>query len=404
MTRFDDLLAYAALGSGLLLLGWFWYAGGGGAAFLLPFALLAASIAVSRRERARWKARQKTRMNELTAVMAEYQTLSNEAMAHAESQFSSLETEMEEAQGLIRASVGKLYGSLTGLESHSSGQRAVLKSLIDEMLEMTGTDEEGAQQAGLQRFFDETHVLIGEFVAKMGELTGGSADIAAGFAAMQGQVARIAGCLDDVADITRQTDLLALNAAIEAARAGEAGRGFAVVADEVRKLAARTGGFNSEIRLALEDITQSLRDVDVRVARATRVDLSIAEKSRVTLEALGQEMLGLTEKARAHSRHIAEVSEQMHRLTQEGVLAMQFEDIVTQMMSRISRKMLAVGSYLHAFLGLHHDRDEADGLQRFKTRSQRLVALLVDSHRNLDTLRSGVAAKRATAGSSVELF
>jgi methyl-accepting chemotaxis protein len=269
------------------------------------------------------------------------------------------------------------------------------------MLEMTGSGDDNAQQAGLQHFFGETNALIAEFVAKMNELKASSVGIATIFEEMQGQVTNITACLDDVSAITKQTDLLALNAAIEAARAGEAGRGFAVVADEVRKLAARTGGFNSEIRQALNGILKSLQEVGSRVADATRVDLTIADKSKETLAGLGDDMLGLTEKARVHSQHITEVTEKMHRLTQEGVLAMQFEDVVTQMMNRISQKMLIVSHYLHAFLSLHQDQGETDGLQRFKTRSARLIELLVDSQVDLEA----IGANSSTAQSqSVELF
>ncbi|MEW6164598.1 MAG: methyl-accepting chemotaxis protein [Pseudomonadota bacterium] len=408
MLRIDDILVWLAVATGGAL--WLWGALGSGPTphlALLPVVLLCAAIFFSRRERRRWKARQTAYMRELTLVMNEYNALSNEAMAHADAQFSALEKEMDEARTVIRDSVMKLSGSLTGLEAQSTDQREVLKALIDEMLEMTGSDDSKAQeQAGLQRFFDETNALINEFSSKMDELRAVSAGIADSFAEMRTEVAQITTTLDDVSDITKQTDLLALNAAIEAARAGEAGRGFAVVADEVRKLAARTGGFNNDIRHALDGMLKSLEHVDAKVTRATHTDMSVVEKSKDTLRALGEEMMELTEMARSHSRHITGVAEQMHQLTQEGVLAMQFEDIVSQMMERITKKSMNVGAYLHAFLSLHHDQGETDGLQRFRQRSERLLKLMVDSHQQLDNLRPvGKSGARADGGNAdIELF
>ena len=338
--------------------------------------------------------------------MSEYHVLSNEAMAHAELQFSSLEKDMQDAQEVIRASVNKISGSLTGLESQSSDQRQILRSLIDQMLHMTGdNDSQAREQVSLQRFFDETNSLIAEFVRKMSQLQATSQGIAASFDEMQNRVALINRSLNDIAGITKQTDLLALNAAIEAARAGEAGRGFAVVADEVRNLAARTGEFNVDIRKSLTDIMKSLQEVGGRVADATNIDMSLAEKSRATLQELGGELLELTGKAREHSDSITAITEQMHGLTQEGVMAMQFEDIVTQMMSRISQRTVHVGEYMHAFLALQHD-NETNGLQRIRTRTQKLVEQLVNSHVKGDAIKSTNAGQRAKNSSDgdIELF
>jgi methyl-accepting chemotaxis protein len=117
-------------------------------------------------------------------------------------------------------------------------------------------------------------------------------------------------------------------------------------------------------------------------------------------------LLDLTGKARQHSAHITQVTEQMHNLTQEGVMAMQFEDIVTQMISRISQRTTNVGEYMHAFLSLHNDQSEADGLQRFQRRSQQLVELLVNSHVKADAVRSSQAGKNMQSSSDgdIELF
>ena len=407
MKRIDDLLIWLTAAGGLGL--WLWSMAVGPVSshfFVLLAGLMVTATLLSLAERKRWKSRQQGHFSELQAVMSEYHVLSDEAMAHAEMQFTSLENDMREAQEIIRASVSKLSGSLTGLESQSSNQREILRSLIDQMLQMTTSGSSQAQgQVSLQRFFDETNVLIAEFVTKMSQLQNTSQGIAQSFEQMQQRVSTINGSLNDIAGITKQTDLLALNAAIEAARAGEAGRGFAVVADEVRNLAARTGEFNVDIRKSLTEILGSLQDVGVRIADATKIDMSLAEKSRSTLHELGSELLELTGKAREQSDHITAITEQMHNLTQEGVMAMQFEDIVTQMMSRISQRTINVGEYMHAFLALQHD-NEADGLQRFRSRSRKLVELLVNSQVKSDAIRSSNSglSETGSADGDIELF
>jgi methyl-accepting chemotaxis protein len=368
---------------------------------LLSTVLLTGALFYAFKGRSGWKASQQARMTELEAVMSEYQYLSDQAMHYAESQFSILERDMEAARHTIQVSVNKLSGSLTGLEKQSTDQRLVLKALIDEMLLMTGANTSMDQErAGLQKFFEQTHLLINEFVGKMDELRNSSTSIAVSFEQMQSKFLRIENSLDGVTKLTRQTDTLALNAAIEAARAGTAGRGFGVVADEVRKLASQTRQFSDEIRFTLDDIMTSLKEVGLHVTQATQTDLSLAEHSRENLANLGQELIQLTAKANDHSQHISDVTDQIQRLAQEGVVAMQFEDIVTQMMNRIALDTQNVGQYLHMFLQLHQDRDQSDGLSRFKQRVDRLKSLLASTKH----ITSAKAAGDATAHSDIELF
>jgi len=406
MKRLDDILAWLAIAAtaSIWLAATFLPGGIANYLLLLPAVPLICAVAFGRRERTRWKEKQKAYMHELTQAMSEYQSLSSQAMDFAGLQFSGLGQEMSAAQNVIRESTGKLYGSLTGLESESSGQRQMLKALIDELLAMTGSHEGGKEgQAGLQRFFDETNNLIQEFVGKMREVRESSQCVANSFGSMSTQVHQITSALNDISDITKQTDLLALNAAIEAARAGEAGRGFAVVADEVRKLAAHTGTVNAEVRQILDGILRSLEDTSVRVEQASNMDMSIADRSRATLDSLGQEMQGLTATAREQSRNVTEITEKIQQLTQEGVLAMQFEDVVTQMMDRIGRKTENAGQFLQGFLDLYNDQRESDGLRRFRARSQKLQELLAESHARQAAVGS-VSKNQSHAADAVELF
>jgi methyl-accepting chemotaxis protein len=374
---------------------------------LVPTLLLGFALVLAHRDEIKRTKQRQQHKAELAGALSEYRSLSGEAIAHADISLASLDAEMDEACHIVRDSVLKLSGSLYGLEELSANQRQVLQSMIDGMLELAGSEHNAqtAGQANLQRFFDETQGLIAEFSTKMEELRGVSTGIAASFGQIQQQVATITAMLDDVSDITRQTDLLALNAAIEAAHAGDAGRGFAVVADEVRKLSARTGGFNSTIRQALTEILDSLRAVGALAVRAAQADMSIAEKSRATVEALGADMRAMAEQARAHSHHVAQTTEQMQHLAQEGMQAIQFEDVVSQMMNRVRAKVQQLGEYLNAVIALHteHTDTEVDEMQRLHLRSQRLHGLMNEAQALLATPFAADPAA-SLAPPKIELF
>jgi methyl-accepting chemotaxis protein len=129
-------------------------------------------------------------------------------------------------------------------------------------------NEQEEQKEGLHTFLKATEEMLDEFASVFSILNNTSLSMFENFEIMRKQIEDVTNMLDDVNQITSQTDLLPLNAAIEAARAGDAGRGFAIVASEVRSLSQRTGQFNDQIRNSLTKINNSINKVDASLDKS----------------------------------------------------------------------------------------------------------------------------------------
>ncbi|MEW5905115.1 MAG: methyl-accepting chemotaxis protein [Pseudomonadota bacterium] len=139
----------------------------------------------------------------------------------------------------------------------------------------------------------------------------------------------------DVGDIAGQTNLLALNAAIEAARAGEVGRGFAVVADEVRKLSNMSGETGKKITTTVETVNQAIAStLQVSQQYAQQDNAMLANSEQVIASVLDQ-FGSATTALSAAAENLRSESQQIGGEIAEVLVALQFQDRVSQMLGHV---------------------------------------------------------------------
>lgn len=359
------------------------------------------AVGFSRRARARARAEQRVRLGAIDQRLAEYDALCNRLSHDADGHFGRLRETLEQAGRILSSAINRLTGAGGG----GNSQRQQLQDLVDELQVLARQGGAGEGAASMQRIADQSRAAIRRFVETVVTLQANSTGIARHFEAMHDQIRSVTALVGDVADINKQTELLALNAAIEAARAGEHGRGFAVVADEVRKLAQRTERFSTRIRDQLGEINGAIDVVGASVRIACDTDVAAAQASERHVESMWQDLHALDASAREQAQRMGDISESIRRIVLQGVLSMQFEDMVHQLLEKIDRHAGLLNGHVRSVFDSHRETVGGDALQRLDRRNQRLDALLQESGAGVADVRyDAIVNSEIGEGGGVVLF
>ena len=312
-----------------------------------------------------------------------YSHLIETAFARVSTQFDIMHKDMDQMRDIVNSATNKLSDSFTGMENDSLGQIEMLRKLIDSLAVVTDGEEHDLQTNGINRFASETDKIVDEFVCLIRKMVDSSISVGQSFDTMNHQVEDVVSLLNDVNQITSQTNLLALNAAIEAARAGEAGRGFAVVADEVRSLSQRTAQFSDEIRSLVMSTQASIENLAETIAEISTTDMSIADNSQGQVQAMWSEMRGLNEGVVEQSETISAISSKMQQHIVAGVISLQFEDITVQLMSHVTGRMSQLESYVGELMKIHMDDNATSDDPSVRAERVAQLQRIVDGHGEL---------------------
>lgn len=353
--------------------------------------------------RAKAKAQFGERMSQLGQLMARYDSLFETAMRLAQSQFHDVRSDIGQTYSIIQNATGKLTGSLTGLKSQSVSQMELLQQLVENLVQAASSSHQKEQIAGINRFARDADKLVDELVSYMDSVGQASKLTDVHFVQVEKMVQSIVELLNGVTELTKQTDLLALNAAIEAARAGEAGRGFAVVADEVRKLSSRSNEFNTHIRELLANIDRQMHEVGNSIHGMANMDMSIIVRSRDTMSHMQKEMDKLNTGAALQSKEISAISERIHQLVLDGIISLQFDDLVRQLLEQITLRSDILEEYILT-MSEKKQTESQDGIARLYNAVGKLEDSIKKTQDRLLSLDSNRIRQTSVTAGSVDLF
>ena len=340
------------------------------------------------------------------AVLGDYIEHFDNAFGLVAEQFGKLRGELDQAKDIMHSATDKLSQSFTGLESESADQQEKLHDLIEQLVAAAHGEEHQQQTDGIHRYSQQSDEIVQGYVNTISSMTEHSAGIAGTFGQMIEQVDSVVALLNDVNEITGQTNLLALNAAIEAARAGEAGRGFAVVADEVRKLSQRTNQFSDQIRSLITETQDSIRQVSGNITEMASTDISLSQQAQTQVNDMWSEMKSLNSNVTAQAGTIAKLSDSISSHVQVGVLSLQFEDMAVQLVDHITERSSQIEGFINYLVALHlEEQNKEQALQHFQTRTSDLRKMIDNARDSFAQLGDRKAVKQSSVDEGdIDLF
>ena len=256
---------------------------------------------------------------------------------------SAVDHNAEKIRSLIHDSTLTLQNSFNAVVDKTQEQASMTEGLLRLLREDNEADvaklAEDGEAVAIGNFVANTSSTLQYYVDLLVEVSEKSVLATHRLSDMTKHLESMFSKLDDVQKLADQTNLLALNAAIEAARAGEVGRGFAVVADEVRSLSVTSSTLNDQIRSSIAQAKDRMSEVSEQISAIASLDMSAALQGKSNVDNMLQGIERLNTHTRDVSSGMLEVSTSIREEINNAIRALQFDDIVAQLVAQIVERL-----------------------------------------------------------------
>jgi len=266
-----------------------------------------------------------------------------------DTELDALRAQVEQARGILADAVAKLSSSFSTMDTETKVQKDMMQSLLASL----SGDDETAEQQEQRKESGQTKINIRQFTIETGAFLTQFTDL---LASVSQQSIRTVYRIDDMVDqldavfslinsingIADETFILAVNASIEAARtkdvSTQSGHSFSVIASNIRELSKKTRRFNDQIGTQIGKARTTVNEVREIIAAMASRDLNVALSGKERIELMMNELAEFQHFMTDNVDRASLATSRIAESTSQAVTAMQFEDILNQLLVSIRQR------------------------------------------------------------------
>jgi hypothetical protein len=152
------------------------------------------------------------------------------------------------------------------------------------------------------------------------------------------------------------------------------------------------------------DMETLMGRVGTCIHEVANLDLTVVSASRDTLSYMWREMETLNAAATVQSRQINDIALQIHALVMDGLISLQFDDIVHQLLDQTRERSRLLEDLMRRLYELSADHEVREAEERFSARIQAMSEAIQASETSFRELDRKRIQQQSLDTGDVEMF